>query len=55
MFDVDLFLEVAFAFFSMIGVVCIGLGIYAVLDNELHGKTEERTEKKNHGKKLIGN
>ncbi|WP_162478089.1 hypothetical protein [Nitrososphaera sp. AFS] len=55
MFDVGLFLEITFAFFSMIGVACVGLGIYAVLGNELHGKTEERTEKKNHGQKLIGN
>jgi hypothetical protein len=54
MFDVGLFLEVTFAFFSIIGVVCIGLGVYSVLGNELHGKIEERTEK-NHGQKLIGN
>jgi hypothetical protein len=39
----------------VIGVVCIGLGSYAVLRDELHGKTEETTEKKNHGQKLIGN
>jgi hypothetical protein len=55
MFDVGLFLEVTFASFSTIGVVCIGLGIYAVLRNELHDKTEERTEKKPHDPRPIGN
>ncbi len=43
MFDFGLILEVTIAVFSIIGVVGIGLGAYAVLREELQkGQTEKQ-------------
>ena len=55
MFDFGLFLTVFVAIFSTIGIVCIGIGAYAVLRNELQDKIEKNKENnKIHSHRLIG-